>query len=330
MKKVKVSAPGKSYLFGEHGVMYGIPSIVTAINRRMYVEAEKKSEGCIEIYAPDVSPDVYRKSISDLFEEQNPPKEFKFVVSAIKHFFNEYEIREGLSIRIESRFEDAVSLGTSAAVTEGTLGALKELFNISMNDRELFDLGYESHTLDVNKGKGSGFDIAAAIYGGTLKFRKGGDLIQPLKSGSLELLYAYLPELNVDTPTMVKRIEEKVGRDPERYKVIWNHMEKIVKQADNLLSGGDIEKLGELMYENHYLLAGLGVSTKQANTLVEVARDAGAYGAKMCGGVGDNVLILTSNKNREKVRKALRKTNIEEEIKIIDLRSNEEGLRVEK
>ena len=107
-------------------------------------------------------------------------------------------------------------------------------------------------------------------------------------------------------------------------------MEKIVKQADNLLSGGDIEKLGELMYENHYLLAGLGVSTKQANTLVEVARDAGAYGAKMCGGVGDNVLILTSNKNREKVRKALRKTNIEEEIKIIDLRSNEEGLRVEK
>ena len=39
---IKVSAPGKLMLMGEHAVVYGQPCIVTAVNRRMMVELETK------------------------------------------------------------------------------------------------------------------------------------------------------------------------------------------------------------------------------------------------------------------------------------------------
>ena len=40
MKKVRVSAPGKLMLFGEHAVVYNHPCLVTAVDQRMRVEIE--------------------------------------------------------------------------------------------------------------------------------------------------------------------------------------------------------------------------------------------------------------------------------------------------
>ncbi len=38
MKKIKVSAPGKIHLMGEHSVVYGKPALLAAINKRVFVE----------------------------------------------------------------------------------------------------------------------------------------------------------------------------------------------------------------------------------------------------------------------------------------------------
>jgi len=38
---IKVSAPGKVHLIGEHAVVYNEPAIIAAIGKRIWVEAEK-------------------------------------------------------------------------------------------------------------------------------------------------------------------------------------------------------------------------------------------------------------------------------------------------
>ena len=48
------------------------------------------------------------------------------------------------------------------------------------------------------------------------------------------------------------------------------------------------------MNENQSLLAVLGVSSREINTLINVCREAGAYGAKLSGaGMGGNIIALT-------------------------------------
>ena len=52
--KIKVSAPGKLMLLGEHAVVYGYPCIVTAVDKRLYVQAEIINEEEDEIITPQV------------------------------------------------------------------------------------------------------------------------------------------------------------------------------------------------------------------------------------------------------------------------------------
>lgn len=41
---VRVSAPGKCILIGEHAVVYGEPAIISAIDRRIFITALKSKD----------------------------------------------------------------------------------------------------------------------------------------------------------------------------------------------------------------------------------------------------------------------------------------------
>ena len=69
----------------------------------------------------------------------------------------------------------------------------------------------------------------------------------------------------------------------------------------------DLERLGMLMDENHRLLGEIGVSSKELDYLVDLARARGAFGAKLTGGGGGGCMTaLTPSKDlQEKVAKAI-------------------------
>lgn len=78
----------------------------------------------------------------------------------------------------------------------------------------------------------------------------------------------------------------------------------LARHGKRALLAGDWPTLGALMNENHRLVANLGGSGPANDRLIEAARRAGAYGAKLAGaGGGGTILALTDAP--ERVKKAL-------------------------
>lgn len=321
MNKITVSAPGKLMLFGEHAVVYNRPCIVTAVSQRMKATVELTNTSVFELQAPSVQIVNYIKPISDLGEGKIP-KGAKFVEIAVLNFFNKYDIKQGIKITTESEFSSQFGFGSSSAVTVCVIKALSVLFDLKLSEKELFDLAYKT-VLDVQK-KGSGFDVAAAIYGGTIYFLTGGKVIEPLAFSS-PIVIGY-SGVKADTVTILKKVQKKSEKNPDAVSNIYDEIEKIVESAKEAIEKKDWEKLGKLMNKNHVLLQTLGVSIKKLDAMVTASLSAGAYGVKLSGaGGGDCVIASCLLKNKKTVIDAINKVGGE----AIDIDVNAEGVRVE-
>lgn len=319
MKKIKVSAPGKLMLFGEHAVVHNRPCIVTAVNQRMAVQAEFNGADELVVNAPQLGIQNYKQTVSQLCS-QEMPKQVSFIEAGVKRFYQNYGLKKGLNITTKSQFSHTYGFGSSSAITVATLKALSLLYQIKLSEKELFNLAYQA-VLDI-QGVGSGFDLAAALWGGTLYFEKGAKKVEKLKIKSLPIVVCY-SGVKADTPTLVRQVEELMRKRPKKVKAIFDQMAEIVKKAKKLLSEEKWLELGELMNQNQRLLEQLGVSTMLLEKLVKSAIKAGAWGAKLSGaGGGDNIIALCSGEKRKLVEKAL----IKEGGKIMRVRLNEKGV----
>ena len=318
---VKVSAPGKLILFGEHAVVYGRPCIVLAVNHRMSVEIGKRNDEKIIINAPEVNVNNYSISLNDLNKEQ--PKETRFVLMAVRNFFDKYGIKSGLDIKTKSEFSSKFGFGSSSATTVCTIKALAELFGIKISEKELFNLSYKT-VLDI-QGVGSGFDVAAAIYGRGLYFVTGGKTIEPINIDEIPLVVGYTG-IKADTPSLVKIVEEKLRANPEEINNIFDKMKDIVETGKKEIQNRNWERIGELMNENQGLLRALDVSSVELERLIAASTGAGAYGAKLSGaGRGDCMIAVVPQEKHEAVKKAIEKAGGE----VIPVKTGVEGIRIE-
>ena len=88
---------------------------------------------------------------------------------------------------------------------------------------------------------------------------------------------------------------------------IYAAAEKIVENAVKAIARGDWDTLGELMNINHGLLSAIGVSIKDIEELVYLARTHGALGAKLTGaGMGGSIIILAPKEKVNGIVNAIR------------------------
>lgn len=319
---VKTSAPGKLMLFGEHAVIYHRPCIVTAVGQRMIVKIKPAREEKLLLDAPGVGIKGYSKKIKDLAYGE-VPKGARFIETGIRNFFQKYKVKQGIEVKTKAGFSSEVGFGSSAAVTVAVLAGLAKLFKIRLLRKQLFDLTYKT-VLDV-QGVGSGFDLAASIWGGTLYFVTGGKKIVPLKTKKLPLVVGYTG-IKADTPTMVKKVANLRKNNKKLVDSIFEQISFLTNKAKTALLAGDFKKVGELMNLNQGLLDALGVNTKELANLIFAAREAGAWGAKLSGaGGGDCMIAFCSKENRRKVEKAITSVG----GKVLKIKPNAEGARVE-
>lgn len=273
--KVKASAPGKLMLFGEHAVVYNYPCIVTTVSSEVYVEAEE-SLGPLKIVAPQV-------------------KDNRFVEKTVKLFCEKYNVDGRLLIQTTSDFSSQYGFGSSSGVTVATILALSKFYKINISKNEVFDLGYK--VTRAIQGVGSGFDIAAATFGGTLYFVTGGKVIEPLLVKEIPLVIGY-SGTKASTTKLVKNLKPNFE--------IFDEIKKIVEQAKVLLEKNDWKETGKLMNQNHKLLQELGISTEKLDKMCSAANESGAFGAKLSGaGGGDCMIALTPDSKRKDVESAI-------------------------
>lgn len=324
MKKVTVSAPGKLMLFGEHAVVYGHPCIVTAVDQRMFLTAEKNEAEEFVLNASDVDVLNYSKPVNEIGKGEIP-KGAKFIEIALKNVIKAHKIKiSGLKISTKSEFKSTFGFGSSSASTVGTVKAISELFNLNLSKKEIFDISFKT-VLDI-QGKGSGFDVAAAIYGGTLYFVTGGKVIEELKLKSLPLIVGY-SGVKADTVSLINKVSKKFGNNEIRLGQIYNEMEKIAEKAKKEIVFENWEAIGKLMHENQKLLKELGVSTKKLDQMIKGAEKAGAYGAKLSGaGGGDCMISLGPLEKVSKINKAIKDCG----GVVLKVKTNVQGVRIEK
>jgi len=282
---IKTSAPGKLLLLGDYAVVYGHPCIVTAVDKRLYVEA----------------------SIIDAQEDSiNTPqvKESRFVLETIAYMKEHFNLLKSIEINTKGDFSHQVGLGSSSAVTVATVEAINQLFELHLTKKDIFTISYKINLLI--QGVGSGFDIAAATYGRTIRYVKGGIELQELSLSSLPLVVGY-SGIKADTPYYIRKVAEAFRQRQSELDKLFTSMHLLVDKVTIALQNSDFQTAGNCLNEGHTILQKLGVSIPKLDAMVNSALNAGAWGAKLSGaGGGDCMIALVPPDKTQKVKDAIK------------------------
>ncbi|TRO50015.1 mevalonate kinase [Candidatus Bathyarchaeota archaeon] len=295
---------GKVILFGEHFVVHGVPGIVSAIDSA--TDAEVKQTGS-ELVIRDE-----RKAATGYAEEKRLQQ-----IESIERMLKKMGLdpKMPLNIWVGGTLPGFSGLGASAASSVAIARAIAEELSLNLSDEEVNQIAYEAEK--AYAGNPSGIDNTAATYGGLMWFKKnltGG-------SASVEKLSIRKPvEIVIgstgkvaNTKAMVTGVAERKNKHPEKYNQIFKQAENLTYAGRKALEGYDLEKVGELMNENHRLLQEIEVSSSELDLLVDISRKNSAFGAKLTGGGGGGCMVaLTPGKElQEKVAVAIEKEGYE-------------------
>ncbi len=295
---------GKVILFGEHFVVHGVPGIVSAIDSA--TDAEVKQTGS-ELVIRDE-----RKAATGYAEEKRLQQ-----IESIERMLKKMGLdpKMPLNIWVGGTLPGFSGLGASAASSVAIARAIAEELSLNLSDEEVNQIAYEAEK--AYAGNPSGIDNTAATYGGLMWFKKnltGG-------SASVEKLSIRKPvEIVIgstgkvaNTKAMVTGVAERKNKHPEKYNQIFKQAENLTYAGRKALEGYDLEKVGELMNENHRLLQEIEVSSNELDLLVDISRKNSAFGAKLTGGGGGGCMVaLTPGKElQEKVAVAIEKEGYE-------------------
>lgn len=303
-------------LFGEHSVVYGRHCLVAAINERLEIAMKKLEEKKLIIDLDSVHHEI---KIDDI-DINNLHEIFKFIDAIIFNFNKKYRPASGINIKILKHFSSDYGFGSSAAITASVTKGLFELFEISGDEKEIFDLGLKS-ILDVQK-VGSGFDLAASLLGGVVFFQTGGKEIKKINA-KLDFITCYTG-IKVNTAKIVLELKGRFADKQALFNNYLDEIEKIVLKAKQELSKEniDLKKIGELMNNNQKILKKIGVSSDRIDKLLDAATKNGAYGGKISGaGVGDCIIVLAPQEKRRETEKSLEKSG----GKILNVKIDESG-----
>ncbi len=192
MKIIKVSAPGKLHLLGEHAVVYNKPAIIAAVGKRCFVEISPRTDGKIKLKSQN-----YKKEITTNFKEviekfQKAQKDWEtysenndtallksitkdpldYPLIIIGQFLNYYKLNSvnGFELIIDSQIPVGAGMGSSGALSVSIIGALAIFINKPFDKETINKIAFLAE--QKKHGKPSGGDNTASCFGGLVWFKK--------------------------------------------------------------------------------------------------------------------------------------------------------------
>jgi mevalonate kinase len=296
---VQSSAPGKVILFGEHAVVYGEPAIAVPVS-------EVAATASVEPAPPNSGLTLVATDLGQRFKLTAAPPQDPLAVAARLTLSHVSAPVPDATIIVQSSIPVASGLGSGAAVSTALVRALATFIGHPLSRAEVSGLVFEVEK--IHHGTPSGIDNTVVAYEQPLYFvRMATSGPQLMSVGAPFTLLIADTGLPSPTKRLVGRVREGWQRDRARYDSLFRQIGDIAREAYRSIQTGDIDALGPLMDKNHALLIQLEVSSPTLNRLVDVAREAGASGAKLSGaGQGGNMLALVDPEVAEDVAKTLK------------------------
>jgi len=289
---------GKVILFGEHYVVYGLPAIASAISDNTIAKIEPAEK--YELVDNRPATEGYKEK-----KQGEMDRSMKLILD----FMHIDVEKTPVKITLAGNLFCTSGIGASAAMATSIARAFSEYFDLDLDDEQINRISYEGEK--GSAGTPSGIDNTCATFGGLLWFKRnlsGGEntmeLIKIREPIEIVLGNTGLSSVTSEVVADVRRAKDE---NPEKFKRIFSDYKNLANEARKALESHDLELLGKLFDENHMLLQETGVSCKELDHLVNLAKENGALGAKMTGtGRGGYMIALTPGKElQERVAKAI-------------------------
>ncbi|MDC3240231.1 hydroxymethylglutaryl-CoA reductase, degradative [Gammaproteobacteria bacterium] len=281
--------PGKVILLGEHSVVYGRHAIAVPVPLNIRVKIEDADDGVLLII-PSWGVEYY------LDKKPEERQSFEKPAALILEKMNLSNV--GMKIEVFSDVPRGMGLGGSAVLAVSIIKALNHHYRMGLSEQEINEMAYESEK--IAHGNPSGIDNTIATYGYPLIYRKGEKTLKErlqIKE-PLDLVLAFSKSEGLTAKT-VAHVRTQWKSNQEMYEGVFDDIDAIVLNGIQAIQENDLKQLGELMNFNQGLLNTLQVSTPELERMIYIARDAGAFGAKLTGGGGGGAMIAVSDNPEE-------------------------------
>lgn len=270
------STHGKLIMVGEHSVVYGQPAIALPFP---VIEATSTVK---DMSVTGQSTAIIIDCMYFVGPLEDAPRKMLGITACIKETLKELEENaEGLHIQLTSTIPVGRGLGSSAAVAIAIVKSLFSYFEQELTQDKLMELVHiaERHA----HGNPSGIDMAAASSNLPIWFQKEEDPGVLEIGKPFHLVVADTGRVG-DTRLAVESIRDKYQSNPIATQQAIELLGKFTYMAKDALLNGEMVLLGKALNSAQDELIKLGVSDSGIDSLVQVARDAGALGAKLTGG----------------------------------------------
>ncbi len=359
--RVRVTAPGKSILIGEHSAVYARPALVAAIDRRLTVDLELVPGDAAELDLPQLEvrerlawSEIQRYTAQcrgaweaydaggdpaafDALRGSDPAHLVKIALGEIAAHLGD-DAPPGLKLRANSAIPVGAGFGSSAAAAVAVVVAYAAARGTRLPSDVLHRL-----TLDVERrqhGTPSGIDNATVIHGGVVWAKKeagGGFTAIPLDVTALDIAGSELAKIRVfhtgapaqGTGAVVARVRQRKEAEPERYEPVLDRMEKLAWELRHELEEGlRPARLVEILRRFEACLEDLGVVPERVREIVRRVEEKGGAakisGAGALDGRGAGSLLVYHPDVEEMAR-----WDFFDDLEALDLRLGAPGVRRE-
>lgn len=343
IKKLKVSAPGRICLFGEHQDYLGLPVITAAINLRISIQGEKRNDKTFHLDLPDIG----EKDEINLAERDRPItyiKERDYFRSGINVLLRRnIKFSNGYNCIVQGNIPINSGASSSSALI---VAWIQFLLAIASDERcnnplEVARLAHQAEVVEF-KEPGGMMDHYAASFGGILYIDFSipdghqqlytqlgnfvlGDSLEPkdtkkilarVKGGTLEAMNVVSrinKKISIKTITLEELERHKNLLTQEQFELLKGNIvnreltqtAKVLFQESRILRD-DHRRLGQLLNAHQQeLRERLCISTPKIDRMIDSALESGALGAKINGSGGGGCMFAYAPDSYEQTAEAI-------------------------
>ncbi len=326
-KKTSISAPGKLILLGEYAVLQGAPALVTAVNRNAKVIIKpsetpggRTGQNDFSVASPtlDILPQPFMIGADGkiIFPKStaNIRKHLRFFAAGVETFLH-ISGKALPSCEIELNTDEfyltpgeKLGFGSSAALTVALLDALYEFTGASPDNRnQLFRHAVQTHFQAQGK-MGSGIDIAASVFGGTLQYQiTPGDplnaIIEEIEMPKHLLMLVVWAGESASTRQLVGLVNTFAQQHPHEFKNLMARMSELSFEGCHAIVNQEIVQFLDIVDQYYLAMDELGqrsnapiISAEHAK-IAKIAKQNGAFYKPSGAGGGDMGIAFAASIN---------------------------------